>query len=95
MLHYELPNARRAALLLKTGLSSNAAPPVRWSALGKEACPLSYAEITRASDEVLKDVLIRGDKECVEADIRAMLEERKVIAARLPGGAISVPVESS
>ena len=84
VLHYELPNGPRAAQLLKTRLSSNAAPPVRWGALGEEACPLSYAEVTRVADEVLKDVLIRGDEECVEADIRAMIEERKAIAARLP-----------
>ena len=84
VLHYELPDARRAAQLLEMRLSCKAAPQVRWEVLGKEACPLSYAEITRAADEVLKDVLIRGDETCVEADIRAMLEERKAIAARLP-----------
>ena len=84
VLHYELPDARRAAQLLEMRLSCKAAPQVRWEALGKEARPLSYAEITRAADEVLKDVLIRGDETCVEADIRAMLKERKAIAARLP-----------
>ncbi len=87
ILHYELPDAQRAAKLLKMRLSSRVAPQVRWESLGREACPLSYAEITRAAEEVLKDVLIRGDEECVEADVRAMLKERKAIAARLPGGA--------
>ncbi|MYE83521.1 MAG: ATP-binding protein [Gammaproteobacteria bacterium] len=86
VLHYDLPDADRAAKLLETRLSSKAAPQVCWEALGKEACPLSHAEITRAADEALKDVLIRGEKECVEADIRAMLEERKAVAARLPEG---------
>ena len=61
VLHYDLPDADRAAKLLGTRLSSKAAPQVCWAALGKEACPLSHAEITRAADEALKDVLIRGE----------------------------------
>ena len=84
VLRYELPDAQRAAKLLEMRLGNKAAPQVCWETLGKQACPLSYAEITRAADEVLKDVLIRGDKECLETDVCAMLEERKAIAARLP-----------
>ena len=83
VLYYELPDAKRAAQLLKTRLHTKACPRIRWSMLGKEALGLSYAEITRAANEALKDSLIREDERCGEADIRAMLDERKNIATRL------------
>ena len=59
---------------------------MRWPMLGEEAQGLSYAEITRAADDVLKDALIDGHGKCREAAIRAMLHERKAIAARLRDG---------
>ena len=83
ILHYELPDAKRAAQLLNTRLRTKARSRIRWAMLGREARGLSYAEITRAANEVLKDALMREDERCGEADIRAMLNERKTIAARL------------
>ena len=83
VLYYELPDAKRAAQLLKTRLHTKAGPRIRWSMLGKEALGLSYAEIMRAANEALKDSLMREDERCGEADIRAMLDERKNIATRL------------
>ncbi len=85
ILHYELPNAKQAAQLLRSRLQSNAAR-VRWKTLGEEAHGLSYAEITRAANDVLKDALIDGHGECRERAIRSMLQERKSIAARLRDG---------
>ena len=85
ILHYDLPDAKQAAKLLRTRLHSNSAR-VRWRTLGEEAHGLSYAEITRAANDVLKDVLIDGHSKCRERAIRAMLQERKAIAARLRDG---------
>ena len=85
ILHYELPDAKQAAALLRTRLGANSAR-VRWRMLGEEAHGLSYAEITRAAHDVLKDALIDGHGKCREAAIRAMLRERKAIAARLRDG---------
>lgn len=85
ILHYELPDAKQAAALLRTRLGANSAR-VRWRMLGEEAHGLSYAEITRASHDVLKDALIDGHGKCREAAIRATLQERKAIAARLRDG---------
>ena len=83
ILHYELPDAKHAAQLLKTRLRTKALSGIRWAMLGREARGLSYAEITRATNDVLKDTLIREDERCGEDDIRAMLNERKAIAVRL------------
>ena len=85
ILHYELPDAKQAATLLRMRLLPRSAR-VRWPMLGEEAQGLSYAEITRAADDVLKDALIDGHGKCREAAIRAMLHERKAIAARLRDG---------
>ena len=82
ILHYELPDARQAAKLLRTRLLSKSAQ-VRWKMLGEEAHGLSYAEISRAANDVLKDALIEGHGKCRERAIRAMLQERKAIASRL------------
>ena len=85
ILHYDLPDAKQAAKLLRARLRSNSAH-VRWKTLGEEAHGLSYAEITRAANDVLKDALIDGHSKCRERAIRAMLQERKAIAARLRDG---------
>lgn len=85
ILHYELPNATQAAMLLRTRLQSKSTR-VRWEMLGTEARGLSYAEITRAANDVLKDALIDGHGECQEGAIRAMIQERKAIASRLRDG---------
>ena len=82
ILHYELPDAKQATKLLRARLQSKSAR-VRWKTLGEEAEGLSYAEITRAANDVLKDALIDNHGKCRERAIRGMLQERKAIAARL------------
>ena len=83
ILHYELPEKPHAVRLLKTRLSGSVAKGVRWQSLADLAAGLSYAEITRASDEALKDALIHERPQVRERDIRTMLEERKSIAEKL------------
>lgn len=85
ILQYDLPNAKQAAKLLRTRLLSSSAR-VRWKTLGEEAHGLSYAEITRAANDVLKEALIDGHGKCRERAIRGMLQERRAIADRLRDG---------
>ena len=47
------------------------------------AAGLSYAEVVRAADEVLKDALIHERPLVREADVRVMLNERRTIADKL------------
>ena len=83
ILHYEIPDEPKIVRLLKARLSAAAAKEVRWQRLADLAAGLSFAEITRASDEALKDALIHGRSQVRETDIRMMLEERKSIAEKL------------
>ncbi len=83
ILHYELPDRGQIAQLLRTRLASEAAKRIRWSRLADDAAGLSYAEVVRAVDEVLKDALINERTPVGEADIRVMLKERRTIADKL------------
>lgn len=83
VLHYDLPDQSQIARLLKARLASCTAKATRWTTLAEAATGLSYAEVTRAADEVLKDALIHQRDRVREPDILAMLEERKAISDRL------------
>ena len=83
VLHYDLPDRSQIEGLLKARLARRTADAVDWTGLAGAAVGLSYAEVVRAADEVLKAALIhRCDRVC-EGDILSMLEERKAIADRL------------
>lgn len=83
VLHYELPGVEQIAALLKTRLVRFAAKRFSWTVLAKAADGLSYAEVVRAADEVLKKALIDQRKQVTEAEIRIMVEERQSIAGKL------------
>ena len=85
VLHYVLPDRRQIAELLRTRLAGRATTGVCWAQLAEAAEGLNYAEVTRAANEVLKDALIQEHAKVSNADIRAMIDERKTIADR-PGG---------
>ena len=83
ILHYDLPDKEQISILLKTRLTGSAAGDIKWERLADFAAGLSYAEITRAANEALKDALIHNRALVRAGDIHAMLEERKHIAERL------------
>lgn len=73
VLDYELPDVKQIADLLKAKLARSAKRKILWKRLAENAIGLSYAEVTRAAEEVLKDVLINQREGVIEADIRLML----------------------
>ena len=83
ILNYDLPDKVQTAILLKTRLTGSTAGNIKWERLADFAAGLSYAEITRAANEALKDALIQNRERVQAKDIRAMLHERKHIADRL------------
>ena len=83
VLHYELPGKTQIEKLLMVRLRDAVTEGVQWQGLVDLAMGLSYAEITRASNEALKDALIHERTEVRETDIREMLQERKRVAERL------------
>lgn len=83
LLHYELPDEEHIASALKSRLSRMAVKNTSWKRLAKKALGLSYAELTRAADEVLKTALIERRDTISEKDIGVALEERRRLSARL------------
>lgn len=85
VLHYELPDAEQIAALFKSRLSRFVDGRIPWKNLAKTASGLSYAEIVRAADEVLKEALIEKRKRVTVGEIRQMIDERQSVAVRLNG----------
>jgi SpoVK/Ycf46/Vps4 family AAA+-type ATPase len=82
VLHYQLPAETQIAALLRARLIRSA-KGISWKRLAEVACGLSYAEIARAADEVLKEALIHNRDKVTKADIYKMLAERQTVAGRL------------
>ena len=83
ILHYDLPDKSQIAKLLKTRLAGNTAKRIKWENLADLAIGLSYAEVTRAANEALKDALIHDRPQVRIADIKTMLTEHKSVAEKL------------
>ena len=83
ILYYDLPDKSQIAKLLKTRLAENSVKRIKWENLADLAMGLSYAEVTRAANEALKDALIHDRPQVRIADIRTMLTERKSVAEKL------------
>ena len=83
LLHYELPDEVHIASVLKSRLSRMAVKNTSWKRLATKALGLSYAELTRAADEVLKTALIERSEKVSEKNIYQALDERRKLSNRL------------
>jgi SpoVK/Ycf46/Vps4 family AAA+-type ATPase len=83
LLHYELPDDAHIANVLKSRLSRMTVKNTSWKRLATKAIGLSYAELSRAADEVLKTALIERAENISEKDISQALEERRKLSHRL------------
>ncbi len=82
ILYFSLPDKPLIAALLKARLSPSA-ERISWKRLADPAEGLSYAEISRACDEVLKHMFINKESHITEAAVEKMLMERKSMKGRL------------
>ena len=77
ILRYGLPDEKQIASLLKARLGQQAGEAtISWRRLAGDAKGLSYAEIVRACDESLKELVIEQRNELSEPDILRAIEER-------------------
>jgi len=83
VLQYELPAEKQITTLLKARLARYSTKGVSWKKLAEEATGLSYAEISKAAEEVLKEALIHDQDQVNEAGILKTLDERQILAGRL------------
>jgi SpoVK/Ycf46/Vps4 family AAA+-type ATPase len=83
VIEYKLPNAAQIVGLVRSRLGSFLPKKVPLKTLAARAEGLSYAEVCRAVDEAIKDAIMH-EQGSIKADtLSRMLEERRVIGARL------------
>lgn len=85
ILRYELPDEAGIADLIKSRLTRHVQKGCSWRRLAGKAQGLSYAEIVRACDEVLKESVIEQKDRISEADIHRAIAERAHAKARFAG----------
>jgi SpoVK/Ycf46/Vps4 family AAA+-type ATPase len=77
LIKYELPDQERIVATLKAKLGSFKSR-VLWAQLARLAQGLSFADITRACEEAIKDSLIHGHTHVTQAQIVDALRDRKI-----------------
>ena len=77
IIRFEMPNAERAKLVLQTRLINFKPANINWTAMAKLAAGLSYADITHACEDAIKDVLISGRDVISQVDVASALRERR------------------
>ena len=82
ILHYSLPDQIQLTELLKARLARFSVTRMQWHKLAEMAQGMSYAEVTRAANDALKDALIHDRNKVRTIDIRKMLAERTSIAEK-------------
>ena len=83
ILHFEMPDISQIAELLKTRLGPAASRDIAWSDLAGRAVGLSFADVARVTNDVLKDALV-GQRDLIqEEEIRAVIDELGAVRHRL------------
>lgn len=82
VIEYGLPNHEQIKAVLKNRLVNFAKPIKRWDSLCKVAEGLSYAELSRAADDTIKDAIIHDRASISADDVVKNLEERKAFHGR-------------
>lgn len=77
VIKYELPKADEIIVLFKNRLSEFVAKNFPWKKLPEISDGLSSAEITRAAEEAIKDMVIHGSKKITLTSLRESIEDRK------------------
>lgn len=76
VINYELPSPTEVKKLLRSKLAGYTSKNFNWDDISKIADTLSYAEISRAAEDTIKDAIIH-DRKCVtEDELRVTLKER-------------------
>jgi SpoVK/Ycf46/Vps4 family AAA+-type ATPase len=83
VIEYGLPNHEQIAAMLKSRLVGFKSRKLTWRKIAEEAAGLSYAEISRAADEAIKNAIIHEHASIAEGDLIRTLTERKLMRHKL------------
>ncbi|RJQ50184.1 MAG: ATP-binding protein [Nitrospiraceae bacterium] len=79
VIQYSLPNPKQIIDTLKAGLVPHIRGKINWNKISEVAAGLNYAEITRACEEAVKEMIISDLNNLTAEDIMRALSERKAI----------------
>lgn len=83
VLEYHLPTSEQAGELIRSRLAGFSPKPLLLKSLVTMTAGLSYAEIRRAIDESIKEVVMRGENRVSSEILKRALHERKQLSERL------------
>lgn len=83
VLVYELPDLAHCVKLLKARLGAYTEKGVDWKHLAQSSVGMSHAELTRATQESIKDAIVKGKSTVSVEDIGLAINERKEMAKHL------------
>lgn len=82
IIEYNLPNRELIIKALQSKLVAFKKSEIDWEELAEIATGLSYADISRACEEAIKDTIINDRKKIENADIVKTLSERNAISKK-------------
>ncbi len=85
VLYYDLPGPEERTKLIADRLDGFVSQTIKLDAVGQEAEDLSHAEITRACDDAVKQVVLSRKKKVDKKLLVAMLEHRREIYRKKRG----------
>jgi SpoVK/Ycf46/Vps4 family AAA+-type ATPase len=77
IVHFDLPDIERIKLVLRSKLAGFKPIKIKWAVAAKTALGLSFADVTRACEDAIKDALISGRHDVTHADLMSAIRERK------------------
>jgi len=83
VIEYDLPDSERAITVLKNKFAGFKVSRIKWDRLGAQLEGFSYADLVRAAEDAIKDVLIHERASITESDILKTLDERRTIRKRI------------
>lgn len=85
VLYYDLPSSEERGQLIKNRLNGLISSTIKIEVISEDAEGLSHAEITRACDDALKQVLLTRKKKVDKKLLKGMLEHRREIYNKKKG----------
>lgn len=81
IIQFELPDLERIKLVLRARLSGFKPKGIKWADAAKTALGMSFADITRACEDAIKDALVDERPSVTNADLMAAIRERRAALA--------------
>ena len=82
VIEYTLPSRDQIVTTLKNRLSKFADAQITWKRIADTALSLSYADLTRAADEAIKDAIIHDRNIVGEHDLLKSFEDRRALQTK-------------